>query len=437
MRAQPSLFTTSLSPDLLPCFSRAPSADGVGGNALPTASHPHPSHEIPAFRLTRDPTKNDDVAYDDPSRAPDRRGRARPLERLGAGDGSLHRPHPRHRQSENGFLLRLRALLDHQAGHRPRGVAGRRDHPRHHDQSWPPPLHGPDRSDGPFQQRIISKRWARAWVSNACINTRSCSAWASAPATTFPKSSPARALPPPAYGGVARMSSFGEGIRITPLQLASLVSTLANGGTSITCNIRAPRRSAAKFSAARQAQSWISRRCSRFARRHARRGACTAPQSKATTLTASRPSARPAPATTKDWAGRLGWFVSYADQAHPKIVLVVLLRGGARCSQRSARLRNGRTHLPRPARTKLFRRIRAQRASMPQPSAPRTSPRSSLASCQLVASALVSPRALCASAISSLSFDAARYACQPLCYSHESAAFQFLPLIALRELPSS
>jgi cell division protein FtsI/penicillin-binding protein 2 len=28
--------------------------------------------------------------------------------------------------------------------------------------------------------------------------------------------------------------------------------------------------------------------------------------------------------------GRLGWFASYADQAHPKIVLVVLLHGGSR-----------------------------------------------------------------------------------------------------------
>ena len=28
--------------------------------------------------------------------------------------------------------------------------------------------------------------------------------------------------------------------------------------------------------------------------------------------------------------GRLGWFVSYADQAHPKIVIVVLLHGGSR-----------------------------------------------------------------------------------------------------------
>src|SRR5207245_2390238 len=41
------------------------------------------------------------------------------------------------------------------------------------------------------------------------------------------------ALPtrPPAYGGVARMSSFGEGIQMTPLQLAALASAVANGGT--------------------------------------------------------------------------------------------------------------------------------------------------------------------------------------------------------------
>ena len=45
----------------------------------------------------------------------------------------------------------------------------------------------------------------------------------------------ARLLParPPAFGGVARMSSFGEGIRITPFQLASLVGTLANGGAAV------------------------------------------------------------------------------------------------------------------------------------------------------------------------------------------------------------
>src|ERR1039458_8653952 len=36
---------------------------------------------------------------------------------------------------------------------------------------------------------------------------------------------------PPKRGGVARMSSFGEGILMTPLQLGALVSTVANGGT--------------------------------------------------------------------------------------------------------------------------------------------------------------------------------------------------------------
>src|ERR1700682_5718463 len=36
---------------------------------------------------------------------------------------------------------------------------------------------------------------------------------------------------PPKRGGVARMSSFGEGILMTPLQLGALVSSVANGGT--------------------------------------------------------------------------------------------------------------------------------------------------------------------------------------------------------------
>src|ERR1700724_3664461 len=38
-------------------------------------------------------------------------------------------------------------------------------------------------------------------------------------------------MQPPAHGGIARMSSFGEGIQMTPLQLVSLAAAFANGGT--------------------------------------------------------------------------------------------------------------------------------------------------------------------------------------------------------------
>jgi cell division protein FtsI/penicillin-binding protein 2 len=39
------------------------------------------------------------------------------------------------------------------------------------------------------------------------------------------------AAEPPKIGGVGLMTSFGEGFTVTPLQLAALVSTIANGGT--------------------------------------------------------------------------------------------------------------------------------------------------------------------------------------------------------------
>ncbi|MBM3765194.1 MAG: penicillin-binding protein [Acidobacteria bacterium] len=44
----------------------------------------------------------------------------------------------------------------------------------------------------------------------------------------FPGTLPAA---PPKFGGVGMMTSFGEGIQLTPLQLASMLGAVANGGT--------------------------------------------------------------------------------------------------------------------------------------------------------------------------------------------------------------
>src|SRR5580700_8327516 len=129
---------------------------------------------------------------------------------------------------------------------------------------------------------------------------------------------------PPKNGGVARMSSFGEGIQITPLQMASLVSTLANGGTiyylqyprseaevdnfkprikrtldiaSLLPDIRDGMLAAVLYGTARRSYSAEGEQFL------GKTGTCS------------------------DSESRVGWFVSYADQAHPKIVLAVLVRG--------------------------------------------------------------------------------------------------------------
>ena len=134
---------------------------------------------------------------------------------------------------------------------------------------------------------------------------------------------------PPAFGGVARMSSFGEGIRMTPFQLASLVSTLATGGTQYYLQYPRTEADIQSFQPRLRQQLDIAPLLPDL------REGMLAAVLYGTAKQSYDPYGEQALGKTgtcndEDLGGRLGWFASYADQAHPKIVLVVLLHGRSR-----------------------------------------------------------------------------------------------------------
>ena len=129
---------------------------------------------------------------------------------------------------------------------------------------------------------------------------------------------------PPKYGGVARMSSFGQGIQITPLQLASMVSTVANGGT--VYYLQYPRTEQEKL----DFEPRVKRKLDIASLLpDVRDGMLAAVLYGTARLSYEGEGAQPLgkTGTCSDSASRVGWFVSYADQVHPKIVLAVLMRG--------------------------------------------------------------------------------------------------------------
>jgi penicillin-binding protein 2 len=129
---------------------------------------------------------------------------------------------------------------------------------------------------------------------------------------------------PPKRGGVARMSSFGEGIRMTPLQLGALASTIANGGTLYY--LQYPRTAEAKDN--------FEPRIKRSFEIDSQIGDVREGMLAAVLHGTARRSyisddeqASGKTGSCSDQGTRIGWFVSFADQVNPKIVLVVLMRG--------------------------------------------------------------------------------------------------------------
>jgi len=135
---------------------------------------------------------------------------------------------------------------------------------------------------------------------------------------------------PPAFGGVGRMSSFGEGIQVTPLQMAALAAAFANGGTLYYLQYPHSQEEVDAFQPRVKRDLNIANVLPEV-----REGMLAAVLYGTGRLSAD-PGGEETPlgktGTCDDHVNpsRIGWFLSYADEAHPRIALAVLLRGNTR-----------------------------------------------------------------------------------------------------------
>jgi penicillin-binding protein 2 len=135
---------------------------------------------------------------------------------------------------------------------------------------------------------------------------------------------------PPAFGGVARMSSFGEGIQITPLQLAALAAAFANGGTLYYLQYPHTQEEVQNFEPKVKRDLNIA-----SVLPEVREGMLAAVLYGTGRLSYDAggdetPLGKTGTCDDHTNPSRIGWFVTYADEAHPKIALAVLLRGNTR-----------------------------------------------------------------------------------------------------------
>ncbi|HXA82694.1 MAG TPA: penicillin-binding transpeptidase domain-containing protein [Methylomirabilota bacterium] len=134
----------------------------------------------------------------------------------------------------------------------------------------------------------------------------------------------------PAYGGVGRMSSFGEGIQVTPLQLAALAAAFANGGTLYYLQYPHTQEEVDAFQPRVKRDLNIANVLPEV-----REGMLAAVLYGTGRLSADpggteTPLGKTGTCDDRTNPSRIGWFLSYADEAHPRIALAVLLRGNTR-----------------------------------------------------------------------------------------------------------
>jgi cell division protein FtsI/penicillin-binding protein 2 len=134
-------------------------------------------------------------------------------------------------------------------------------------------------------------------------------------------------MEPPAKGGVARMSSFGEGIQITPFQLASLAAAFANGGTLYYLQYPEAGQDPTAFTPRVKRELNIGPLLSEL--REGMLAAVLYGTGKRSFDSGGEEMPAGKTGTCSDQISHVGWFLSYADEAHPKIALAVLIRGNS------------------------------------------------------------------------------------------------------------
>lgn len=131
--------------------------------------------------------------------------------------------------------------------------------------------------------------------------------------------------PPAAIGGVGRLTSFGTGIDQTPLQMAAMVSAIANGGTLYWLQWPRTAEEIANFKPkVRRVLTGMTPYIPEV-----RQG-----MAGAVLYGTARSAYNPfedifgKTGTCSEDGGRMGWFVSFAEQQQLEYVVVVMLRGG-------------------------------------------------------------------------------------------------------------
>jgi len=130
---------------------------------------------------------------------------------------------------------------------------------------------------------------------------------------------------PPKEGGVGYLAYYGQDIEVTPLQMAALISGIANGGTMYELQYPRTPDELAHF------QPQVRRRLDDLAQYIPQiKEGLAAAVIYGTARLAYDPQMQifGKTGTCSEDGARLGWFVSYAEDLQPKYVVVVLLRGG-------------------------------------------------------------------------------------------------------------